>query len=83
MEKNYQILNQDNKIFSLKDNKLTSLEEAVGTLAICTYEDYREYKRTREHKGELEREKEEKELVFQSKILDSLSKALTAVTPCL
>ncbi len=83
LEKNYQLLNHDNKIFSLKDEKLTSLEEAVGILAICTYEDYKEYKRTKENKSELEREKEEKQLAFQSNLLNSLSNALMAVTPCL
>lgn len=83
MERSYKLLQQDGKVFSLKDEKMTSLEEAVGALAICTYEDYREYKRTKDSKSELEREMEEKELAFQSKLLNSLSKALEAVTPCL
>ena len=72
------ILTIGNQVLSVDDNgRTTSLVEAVGILAISTYEDYAEI-------SQIADEKEKKRLIdkitYQSNLLDSLSNALLAIS---
>lgn len=71
-----EIISRGDEIFLLtEDTKTIGLPEAVGMLAMSTYEKMMNLKdaETREEKKRLE-----KKILFQSKVLDAMSNALEA-----
>lgn len=69
---NGSVLSLDNK-----SGETTSLKQAVGVMAISTYEDYVEYVNCTD---QVKREGLKEKLLFQTKVLNSLSTALKSVT---
>ena len=77
LERNYLLTENDEVLGMKKNGKTISLKEAVGMVAIRTYADYVEYVNC----PDAERKEGLKEkLLFQTKVLNSLSAALKSVT---
>lgn len=75
--KNHELLTRGEEVFLLKDTSETiGIREAVGTLAMVTYADFMQM--CNETESETKKRLEEK-ISFQSKILDSLSRACKAI----
>lgn len=76
MEKQHEFITRDEEVFILtEDTKTVSLTEAVGMLAMSTYENMINLK---ESKTSEEEKRLEKKILFQSKVLNAMSNALEA-----
>lgn len=76
MEKQHEFITRGEEIFLLtEDTKTVSLTEAVGMLAMSTYENMINLK---ESKTSEEEKRLEKKILFQSKVLNAMSNALEA-----
>lgn len=79
MDNGYQLITRGEEVCMLKDdNEVVTLAKGVGFLAMSLYDSVEQYSKeeTLEEKQRLEAKAN-----FQSKCLDSLSRALTAVRP--
>ena len=76
MEMNYEFITRGQEVFLLtNDTKTVSLPEAVGMLAMDTYA---KLSCLKEAKSDDEEKRLEETVLFQSKVLDSLSNACLA-----
>lgn len=74
---NHEFIARGDKIYLLDDNaETTSLKKAVGILAMNVYAETVELGKTPD---ERERKRLENEIAFQSRVLNSLSNALSAI----
>lgn len=77
MQKKYEFLTRDEEVYLLTEETQTiSLKEAVGTTAMCVYSNFLNLKEAID--SDEEKRLEEK-ILFQSKVLNSLSNAYRAI----
>lgn len=76
MAKQHEFITRGEEVFLLtEDTKTVSLPEAVGTLAMSTYENMINLKKVTTSEEE---KRLEKKILFQSKVLNAMSNALEA-----
>lgn len=76
MKQEHELLVKGDEVFLLtEDTKTISLAEAISTLAMCTYAEMTKIKNA----DELEKEDLKEKIYFQSRVLDSLSGAYSAI----
>lgn len=76
-KKNYELILKENEAILLnEDNTTVNLEQAVSTTAMTLFAKMRDVKNS---SSEEERKGLEREIFFQSKVLNSLSNALSAL----
>lgn len=76
METNHEFITRGEEVFLLTENtKTVSLTEAVGMLAMSTYENMMNLKEANTHEEE---KRLKKKILFQSKVLNAMSNALEA-----
>lgn len=79
MEESYQLIMKGNEVSILKDdNEIITLAKGVGIVAMSIYNSAEQYTKA---KSTEEKQRLEEKVNFQSKCLDSMSRALTAVRP--
>lgn len=76
MKTNHEFITRGEEVFLLtEDTKTVSLTEAVGLLAMSTYENMMNLKEAATNEEE---KRLEKKILFQSKVLNAMSNALEA-----
>lgn len=76
MKTNHEFITRGEEVFLLtEDTKTVSLTEAVGMLAMSTYENMMNLKEAATNEEE---KRLEKKILFQSKVLNAMSNALEA-----